>query len=123
MRQGVVISVQPEEREMRPAAKSLNEMKRLGDMLRFPLIWLRSTGHRPKTLRNITFANVTLSQTTDTTLGELVPIRSSRASRTAAMIEAQIAMVEAKRSCVLCSSSRAFARFISPMKIAPVSSS
>jgi lipopolysaccharide export system protein LptA len=43
-------------------------------------------------------ANVTLSQTTDTIRGDVVHIRSSRASRTAAMIEAQIAIIEAKRS-------------------------
>jgi hypothetical protein len=50
--------------------------------------------HRP----NIAFANVTLSQTTETTRGDVVPIRSSRAKRTAAMIEAQIAIVDANRS-------------------------
>jgi len=78
---------------------------------------------RPNTRLNMAFANVTLSQTTETTRGDVVPIRSSRARRTAAMIAAQIAIVEANRSWVLCSSSLALARFISPMSTAPAFSS
>jgi hypothetical protein len=82
-------------------------------------LYCRSLVYRPNTRLSIAFANVTLSQTTETTRGDVVPIRSSRANLTAAMIEAQIAIVEAKRSWVRCSSSLALARFISPMLIAP----
>jgi hypothetical protein len=57
-----------------------------------------------------------LSAITDRTRGEDLPICGSRARRTAAMIEAQIAIVEAKRSRSRVSSSLALARRISPMR-------
>ena len=50
-------------------------------------------------------------------------VRSSRANLAAAIIEAQIASVELKRSLVRSSSSLAFARLISPIQTAPASSS
>ena len=65
---------------------------------------------------SINFANPTESATTVNTRGDDRVMFCSRASRTAAMIEAQIARVEAKRSVLRCSSSRAFARRISPMQ-------
>jgi hypothetical protein len=58
---------------------------------------LRSTYPRNTFLR-IPFASATLSATTDNTRGDCTPIRSSRANLTAAMIDAQMATVELKRS-------------------------
>ena len=61
------------------------------------------------------FASVTLSATVANSRGDGRPMSSSRARRTAAMINAQMAMVEAKRSCSRASSCRALARRVSPM--------
>jgi hypothetical protein len=71
--------------------------------------------YRASTLFKITRARFTLSATAHVSLGLDPPI-SSRASRTAAMIDAQIATVLAYR--LLCSFSQAICRFISPIPIA-----
>jgi hypothetical protein len=55
-----------------------------------------------------------LSAITDRTRGEDLPICGSRARRTAAMIEAQIAIVEPKRSRSRVSSSLALAAAFRP---------
>lgn len=66
----------------------------------------------PSTLLRICRARLTLSATAHVSLG-LEPVMSSRASRTAAMMEAHIATVLAYRA--LCSFSQASCRFISPI--------
>ena len=80
--------------------------------------------HSPSTLVRIILARPTLSAMTDVKRGDGLLMSCSLASRTAAMIEAAITSVEANRSVMrLCSSivlarsrsSRAMARFISPM--------
>ena len=62
-------------------------------------------------------ARWTLSETTDTSRGEGRVMFSSLASRTAAMMAAHIATVDANLCRILESSSLAMALFISPMKI------
>ena len=80
--------------------------------------------HSPSTLVRIILARLTLSDTTDVKRGDGLLMFCSLASRTAAMIDAAITSVEANRSVMrLCSSivlarsrsSRAMARFISPI--------
>ena len=78
--------------------------------------------HSRNTLFKIPFASATLSATTGNTRGGSAVMRSSRASLTAAMIDAQIASVALKRSLVRSSSSLAFACLISPILATPVSS-
>lgn len=46
-------------------------------------------------------------------------LMSSRASRTTAIMDAAMTNVEANRSCLRCSSSRAVARLISPTRVSP----
>ncbi|MGB7136640.1 MAG: hypothetical protein WBD46_15215 [Acidobacteriaceae bacterium] len=64
---------------------------------------------------SINRARLTLSATAHVSLG-LEPVMSSRASRTAAMMDAQIATVLAYRA--LCSFSQATCRFTSPIATA-----
>jgi hypothetical protein len=80
--------------------------------------------HPPSTLVRIILARPMLSAMTDVKRGDGLLMSCSLASRTAAMIEAAITSVEANRSVMrLCSSivlarsrsSRAMARFISPI--------
>jgi hypothetical protein len=71
-------------------------------------------GHRT-ILSKIIFARLTASATALNTRGDGLQMCSSRASLTAAISEAAMTSVEAKRSVLRRSSSWAFARFISPM--------
>ena len=87
--------------------------------IRYPLSAIRCTlsaiPYRPSTRFKITRARFTLSATAHVSFGLDPPI-SSRASRTAAIIDAQIATVLAYR--LLCSFSQAICRFISPIATA-----
>ena len=66
------------------------------------------------TLFKIVLASPTESAMTEVSLGD-GRLMSSRANRTAAMMDAAIASVEANRSVIRRCSSFAFARFISPI--------
>ena len=87
--------------------------------IRYPLYAIRyplsAIPYRPSTRFKITRARFTLSATAHVSFGLDPPI-SSRASRTAAIIDAQIATVLAYR--LLCSFSQAICRFISPIATA-----
>jgi hypothetical protein len=67
------------------------------------------------TFSNIIRTKPTQSAMTDVSLGDGRPMFSSRANLTAAMIEAEMASVDANRSVIRRFASYSFARFISPI--------